>query len=380
MRAAFFSKNGAEKTTFVESFLAQSGKRLAIHIYPKNRKKEQLKPAIDCDIYAVTYEDLTKKEQWLHVNSLLGKDTVLILENPSRYPKISSEKVTYLQKLAMQVEWKAIADIVPFTLSIEYLYTPYSYLGRELLGYAHYYAFRENYHELDEQGNVRSAHDFDVLAEKVKAVSAITYPRFLCSDWQLVECTATAAEQAGYTELRDRLFETESTPQVIVTKLADFVHAFESRLQVLLDLLSGLNGNTVVFTNLTDYAKRIDRAVKKAGFKNVTATSYQMGSDQPFDNAIYFESPIVKSYFLLDAESRLPDGCNVFHVRGDTKVDRYLYSKLIDEIDQIDRFTQELHRATHHQARPEAVPPDECLRSSTQAGQMDLFSLQAYSH
>lgn len=379
MKAAFFSKSQAEKAEFIRSFLDESGKGLAIHIFPKNRKKEEIQLP-EYRVYSVTYEDLTKKEQWLHINSIIGPDTVLLLENPSRYPKITSDKVTHLQKLSMQVEHKAIADIVPFTLDIQYLYTPYSYLGREILGYAHYYAFRENYHEIDEQGKIRSAHDHDVLAAKVKSVSTITYPRFLCADRQTIKHVVTEKEQAGYADLREKLFNTEKTPQRIITQLSDFVHAFDSRIATLLELLSGLNGTTIIYTNLTDYAKRVEREIKKAGFKKATATSYQVGSHQPFDNAIYFESPIIKSYLTLDAESRLPEHCKVFHVVGSTKVDRYLYGQLMDEINQIDGFTQELYRASHPQARAEVIPSDERSRGSFEAAQLDLFAFQENHH
>lgn len=340
-RGALFSKDEAEKQAFVEAFVDRAAGGTVVCVYPKNRSQCHVRVP---GAYHVAYEDLTKREPWLRINNLIGPDSALILENPSRYPKISSEKFRYLYRLAFKVAHRAIVDIVPFTLDIQYLYTPMCYLGRDILGYAHYYAFRENYHEIGADGRVHSAHDFDVLAAKLAPVSRIGYDGFLCRNRRLVECPATAAEHAEYALRREKLFAGEKSPQRIVTRLADTVHAFDSRLQALLALLSELHGETVIYTNLATYAARVRQATDAAGFRNVVAVSYQAGCDRPHENAIYFESPIVKSYYLLDAESRLAPDARVFHFRGDTKVDGYLYGEIDRELRQLDGFTKELKK------------------------------------
>jgi len=299
---------------------------------------------------------MTKREHWLHIHSIIGPDSVLILENPSRYPKITSEKFRHLYRLCMQVEHRAIVDIVPFTLDVQYLYTPYCYLGRDILGYAHYYAFRENYYEVGEDGLVHSAHDMDVLARKIAPVSSIDYDGFLCRSRQTIRFESTPDEHDAYAQRKAELFTKEKSPQRIVTRLADTAHAMDSRMEAMLDLLSGLHGDTLVYTNLSTYAKRAQQAARIAGFKRAWATSYQVGSLRPVENVIYLESPIVKSYFLLDAESRLPRDCNVYHLLGDMKVDQYLYGELEHELEQIDALTCELYKETHDEtSQPEFV-------------------------
>lgn len=361
MRAALFSKDRQEKDAFINEFLSRCGCDVALYVYPRNRKREKFDVS---GLLSVSYEDLTKTPQWLHINSVIGPSSAVILENPSRYPKITSRKVDYLQRLTMSVEHKALVDIVPFTLNIQYLYTPFSYLGRDILGHAHYYAFRENYFEMGEDGQIHSAHDYDILARKIATVSDISYPHFMRSR-RLVECQTVPDEQAQYWELRNRLFETEKSPIRIVTQLADLVHAFKSRKAVLLELLASLNGNTIVYTNLLSYAKDIMKRCQKAGIGNVTATSYKTGQPESdtgmfqalrpqheYNNVVYLESPIAKSYFYLDAESLQDDGCNVFHFLGDTKVDKYLHGKIQDELTQIDRLTQELWNVKQKQNIP----------------------------
>jgi hypothetical protein len=377
LKAAFFSKDYDRRREFVERFLRGAKTPLVIYIYPKNRKKEFKLPIVDgCNIQCFTYEDMSKTNEWLTINSLVTPQTALILDNPSRYPKITSAKVLSLERLEKMIKFKAIVDIVPFTLDIQYLYTPYSYLGREILGYAHYYAFRENYHEQDEFGNIRFSHDFDLLAGKIAPVTEVDYDRFLCQNRETIEHQSTPEELDQYQALRDECFSAqEFSPRVVITKLADFAHSFDSRLHSMVDLLSRLKGRTVVYTNLKDYAKRAEKVAKDSGF-SIVATSYQIGAQGDFDNCIYLESPIIKSYFLLDAESRLSPDCRVFHILGDTTVDRFLYKTLTDEITQIDKFTQELSRAKGRQTSQKALPPKECTPSSTRENQLDIFQLQ----
>jgi hypothetical protein len=370
MRSALFSKDYSNRTTFTEQFLDKAKCPIGIYIYPKNREKQiERLPVLNY----FTYENIGETENWLKIDSLISDQTAIFFDNPSRYPKISSPKHGFLSRLSKLAKNKAILDIVPFTLDIQYLYTPFSYLGREILGYAHYYAFRENYKELDKDGNVRFSHDFDLLADKVVNVSEIDYFNFLCPNRRIINVQSTEDEIQSYSALRSELFDAKSfSPSVTITKLSDHVHAFESRMTALIELLATLKGKTVVLTNLKSYAKTAEKAAKDAGCE-VTATSYQLGINDNFDNCIYLESPIVKSYYLLDIESQLNPDCQVFHIVGDTKVDQHLFKTLSDEITQINKFTQELYCAKRRQASPKAIPTKECITSSSGANQLALF-------
>lgn len=372
------SKNYDSRREYVESFLTECKAPLAIYIYPKNRKRTFKPPIVEgCLIYCFTYEDMGKTDQWLKINGLVSEKTALILDNPSRYPKITSQKVLMLERLEKMVTHKVIVDIVPFTLSIEYLYTPYSYLGREILGYAHYYAFRENYHEKDASGRIRMSHDLDLLAEKIAPETDIDYPFFLCEARETIQVEESEDELSQYRSLREELFSAESfSPRVVITKLADLVHSFESRSNTLVELVKSLSGRTVVYTNLSEYARKAKAALKAEGVKDVVVTSYQKGADGSFDNCIYLESPIVKSYFLLDAESKLSNTTKVFHIRGSTKVDRHLYETLQKEIEQIDQLTREINYAKRRKSESKAVPAKECVTGGARANQLDIFQLQ----
>lgn len=343
--AALYSKSCDSKQSFVRDFVA--GERgPIIYIYPKNMEDQRLTLN---NAYNVTYEAIDERGIWLHINSLLGDSTILIMENPSRYPKAITPKSRTLRRLSMQVKTKAIVDIVPFTMDIQYLYTPLSFLSRSILGYAHYYAFRENYQEMNEAGVIRSAHDYDVLAEKMKSVCQIDYDSFMLRNRTVVDCAITADEAQQYATRKDELFSVEKSPQRIVTRLADTSHAFQSRTDRLLEVLAECQGRTLVLCNLSSYAKSAQSAAKKAGHRSIVATSYQVAMREEiaaFDNVVYLESPIVNSFYLLDVEAALPAHCNVFHFRGDAKVDKYLYGEIDRELRQIHGLTKELYCAT----------------------------------
>jgi hypothetical protein len=376
MRAAFISKDYNYRKSQLEQFLRSSESLLAIYVYPKNRHKDLQKLQVaNCEVYYFTYEDITKTEEWLTVNGLLSDRTALILDNPSRYPKISSPKFQFLYRLEKKCRDKAIADIVPFTLSIEYLYTPYSYLGRDILGYAHYYAFRENYHEFDADGVMKMSHDFDLLADKIAPYTQIDYARFLCPDRQVVETHATDSELAEYQTLRTECFAREPfSPRNTITKLADCAHAFDSRIATAIELLAQLKGATVIVTNLSSYAKRMAKELVNRGL-SATTTSYQIGIDRSFDNCIYLEAPIVKNYLLMDIESRLNPRSQIYQIRGDTNVDRHLWRELDAELTQIDEFTQELNRAKRRHAAAQSILTQACPPSGAGADRMAVRSL-----
>lgn len=340
--SALYSKSRPERRDFMDAFIG-SAHGPVIHVYPKNLGD----PPVRSGVFAVTYEALTDRAPWLHVNSLVGPSTSLLLENPARYPKALAPKSEALRRLSMQVQRKCIVDFVPFTLAMEHLYTPLSYLSRSILGYAHTYVWRENYREVCEDGVIRAAHDPAVVAPKMATVCRITYDGFLCPSRKTVACPATAQEHLAYAHRKDELFEKETNPQRIITRLADTAHAFRSRLDALVDLVQTLDGPVLVATNLATYAQKAGSALKAAGCHHARAVSYQLGlahQGEPPAHMVYLESPIVDSYYLLDLEAGLPSDCQIYHFLGDTKVDAHLYGRIDAELSEIQALTKELKR------------------------------------
>lgn len=332
------SKNEEKKEAFVENIIKEKNTNNdVIYICPKNRNKK-FKGAL-----CLSFEDMTKDNEWLTINGILNENTILVIENPSRYPLITSTKYKYLYRLAMKVkkENKYILDIVPFTLDIAYLYTTYVYISRSVLGHAHFYAFRENYQEQLEDGTIVPGHDHKLLARKIMEVTDIDYSSFLIKNRKIVSIKSTVDETEQYQIKKDELFEKEKSIVRIITRLADTAHSFQSRREKIVDLALSLEGITVIYFNLSSYASDVKKMVGKV--KTIICTSYQKGYIGNVDNIIYAESPIVKSYFLLDAESRANNNTKVFHILGDTGVDIHLYSLIDSELNQINSLTKEMN-------------------------------------
>lgn len=333
MKKVHISKCGISRASFVAD-VAAARTGSVIHLHPAN-----MQPTPIDHVYRATYESINSKEVWLRINSMVGDNTTVILENPTRYPKITSPKFQHLQMLSHRCGSVYITDIVPFTLSIEYIYCTYALISRGILGYPHYYAWRENYQELVD-GVICGSHDHHVVARKVADFSSVDYPCFTESTRRIVEYSQTDQERIDYQLLKTSLFSTETSPTRIVTALADHDHATESRLKCVLSALDGLT-DTSVYCNLQSYATKLNKAIRKAGLK-ASAYSYAKGATSAH-NIVYAEAPIVKSYLMLDAESQLnPE--TITHIRGSSGVCNYLNNRLFEEIGAIDGFTRELYK------------------------------------
>lgn len=343
---ALYSKDAARRAASLEAFV-DAAPGVTIHILPKNRWENR--PRLSRTVQA-TYEDLTSSDTWLHLNSLLGETTSLVLENPARYPKAMAPKSRALRRLSMQIQRKLLVDIVPFTMDIQHLYTPLSFLSRGILGYAHHYAFADNHREVGADGQVYRAHDPAVLAPKLAPICDIDYPAFLSARHEIVTFAETDNERDAYAQRKTELFAKETNLQRIITRLADTAHAFGSRQRVFLELCQRHpSARIAVYTNLASYAKAAHQAARKAGCTHVSASSYQIGAANPIsaDVVVYLEPPIVNSYYLLDIEASHQGHTQVYWLRGETGVDCYLSGEIDRELRQINELTQELYHVRH---------------------------------
>jgi len=378
MRSAHFSKSAVDRVRFAERFIAESGKQIVIYLYPQNRGKTLIKPEVgNRHVIYASYEEMTKTNKWLQINQLISEDSVLILDNPSRYARMSASKALSVGRLGKSGA-KAIVDIAPFVFGIHHLFHSMSFLGKDVLGFASYHAWREGYQELDRSGQVKSSHDPAMVSDKLKGFCSIAYSAFKQSDRTIVEFESTKSEHEKYEALKSELFANpDFEPQPAITRLADLAHAFDTRINALIELLSSLNGSTLLYTNLKSYASKALTATKRAGLKEVFATSYQIGSNEKFDNIVYLESPIVNRHFFLEAEANIRDGGKVYHFLGDTKVDKLLFRETATRLDEVHNFTKELYYAIHGDGgrvqTPEAIPAKKCVASCPGAGQLALF-------
>ena len=274
--------------------------------------------------------------------TMATENTLLILENVARYKSVSSYIFKRLEKLSTYCKQKFLIDIIPFSTEIKYLYLPWSYLDRSVIGHQHFYAFRENNFEQTESGRTVRSHNFGHLASKLAPHTIIDYEKFFTQEKELVEYKLNEEEREGYQEKKEKLFKEYNNPQPIITRLADYTNTRQSGYQELIKLVQQLGGDTIIYTNLKKHNKKISNL-----FSTLRVRTYYTanGDEGNADNIILFETPITKGYLFLDVVTNLKPSCKVYIFKSDAKIDGYLYRKMRDEYDALNKFASKLKEA-----------------------------------
>lgn len=336
MKSAVYSTDAAAIQRLIDP------QQAAFYVCPKARMpalRSLLMPPL------VAIEDLTKTPIWLWCNEVVNDSSLLIYDRVSRYYRVSSEISRRLERLAEVAAHTYLVDIVPFCEDIQYLYMPWRYVNRSILGYAHYYAFRENYAEMLPDGTIVRCHDHAHLSQKLAPSCLVERQAALLAKRQRVEVAASDSEQREYKTLRDQLFEMHTTPQPIVTRLADYSHATQSRRDTVCEIALSFPGKVAIVCNLSTYASfyraKLPQSVVCCSYSTPASTLAEC------DAIVYAEPPIVQTFRFFDIEALLPPSALALRVFGSLKIDRYLDECLTKEISQIDAFMKTLWEHCH---------------------------------
>ena len=344
---AFYSKNRAEKDSYAAWLIETIPHDFCLYLCPK-AVREHLSKRFP-KAYLVDIEKFTQKALFLNILSMASEQTLVIMENISRYTLLSSDKFNCLQRIRMKTSRRYLIDILPFTKDITKLYLPYSYLDREILKYSNGWAFSYNYAEQDESGRIRRAHDHDFLAEKIAPYCHQSYEQFLPKQWHTVESQLTSDERERYAARKEQLFNEYSNPAKIVTEICDFANMVESRKEVLCQILWPLR-DAVIYANITKNNPPIKRYLKTNGMldgKNIEFRTYCSHDNSPIEskNVILFETPLnANRVAVLDVIADIREDATVYHFRNDAKADRYIYDQVVPEWHAINGFTQEIRK------------------------------------
>lgn len=338
MKAIMYSKDVTARTNFILTVFRakqQAGVERIAYLAPKKFLADMEGHLPEADFHA--YEDITKSNRLFNE---ADSRTLLVFDRASRYKMITSDTFVRLSRLATHYEHRILVDIVPFTADVQYLYCPLAFIDRGILGYQHWYSYRENNLEGTPEGPVR-AFDYQILARKLAPHVEIDYAEFVGAQVQTVDCPMDPTEAAEYQALRDRLFAENRTASPIITTLADWTNIRPTRYAVLRDLLTGLSGRTVICTNLASHNRRLEKVVSGVDVKSFYDSN---GDEHQYDNVILFEAPIVRGYLFLDVLANIRPDCNVYLFRcPNATVDKLLYKRMHGEFTGINGFTKILH-------------------------------------
>jgi len=344
LKVIFYSKSVDARTAFVRHVFEHKravGVERIFYLVPRKFMKDIATRLPEATLFA--YEDVTKSNDLFN---LADDRTLLVFDRASRYKNITSNTFVRLSRIAAKYQHKAMVDIVPFTSGIEYLYSPLAFIDRQILGYQHWYSFRENNWELTPDGRRVRAHDYRWLATKVAKAADIDYEDFLGNQVEIVDCPLTREEAVEYKALRDRLFEENKSASPIITTLADWTNIRESRYAVLKHLLDQFIGRTVIYTNLAGHNRRLKKRFNDVDVRSFYDTN---GGEDQYDQVILFEVPIVRGYLFLDVIANVRPDCRIYVFRSDTTVDKYLFKKMFDEYTAINEFTRALFEEVQKQ-------------------------------
>lgn len=339
---ALYSKDRKKKADFVNKLVKYKKENEGINqiIYYAPRKLlDTIEESLEVEVNMFPYEGLRNTNK---PYTMATENTLLILENVARYKSVSSYIFKRLTKLSQYCKQKFIIDIIPFSTDVQYLYLPWSYLDRSVIGHQHYYAFSENNYEKTKDGRIVRSHNFNHLAFKLAPHTIITYNNFMTQPQEIINYKLKDKEHNGYQEKKEKLFKKYNNPQPIITRLADYTNTRQSGYLKLANFFQKLKGNTIIYTNLKKHNKKLSKI-----FKTVRVRTYYTanGDENNADNVILFETPIVKSYLFLDVVANLKPDCKIYIFKSDAKVDGYLYRKMKKEYEALNNFTSKLKEA-----------------------------------
>ncbi len=344
MKPILYSRSTQARTAFVEASFAHLQPTVSTMIYLAPKKfltdVQSRLPGARC----IAYEDVTKSND---IFNLADNLTLLVFDRPSRYKNITTDTWVRLSRAAERYQHKILVDIVPFTVDVQYLYCPLALVSRTILGYQHWYSFRENNSEQLADGRVVRAHDYTVLAQKLAPYADIDYADFLGNTIRIIDCPLGSQDKNEYQCLRDRLFEEaqkaeKKTASPIITTLADWTNIRPSRYARLREILEQqIMRKIVVYTNLAGHNRRLKKIFSGIEVKSFYDTN---GGEDQYDTVILFELPITKSYLFLDVIANVRQDCQVYFFRSDTTVDKLLYTHMNNEYQSVNAFAKRLYQ------------------------------------
>jgi len=338
MKPILYSRSVEMRTSFVQEHASQY--KRVVYLAPKKFLADVRQRMSSTTFLA--YEDVAEAND---IYNLASDETLLVFDRPSRYKNITTKTWVRLSRAAERYTHKILVDIVPFTSEVQYLYCPLALVSRAILGYQHWYSFRENNSEQLKDGSIVQAHDYDHLARKLAPYCSIDYSDFLSNPIQLVECPLTTQEKSEYQALRDRLFaeaqrEEKKSASPIITQLADWTNIRLSRYTRLRDLLLQSNGRTVIYTNLSGHNRRLKKIFPSSEVRSFYDAN---GQEDQYDTVILFELPITKSYLFLDVIANVRPDCRILFFKSDTTVDTLLYGHMVTEYQSVNDLARELY-------------------------------------
>jgi hypothetical protein len=169
-------------------------------------------------VILVPFEEYNKIEYASAIESLNLTETVMIIKDLRHMLKRLDQRLSMMQIKHVCYK-KIIIDTVPFVVNMWKFYFPYSFFDKTILGYSHSYAFEAAVRNYEDDNSLMNPYDPVALARKVYGVTYINYEKVFSFRVSFKEYQVTEEELIGYEELKNKLFDSETSIKRIITGL-----------------------------------------------------------------------------------------------------------------------------------------------------------------
>ena len=301
----------------------------------KKQKKELIDlfdPSPELKILVINIDAFSTKKGVTFVEKfILGHNVVMAVDESTTIKNPKAQRTKSLLKLSINCKYKRILTGFPVTQSPLDLYSQCAFLSNDLLGYTSFYSFQNRYAKLFNrkmgQRSFRQVVGYQNLEELTEKLTSFSY-RVLkkeCLDlpdkiYQRREVSLTPEQMRIYKQLKDyAVAQLESKELVSVTTIltqilrlhqvvcgfvkddnGEEVEIKNRRLDELLNVLSEVQGKTIIWANYRHDIKRILKALHDTVGVDAVASYYGDTPDEERQRIITkFQDPDSDLQFLV---------------------------------------------------------------------------------
>jgi len=301
----------------------------------KKQKKELIDlfdPSPELKILVINIDAFSTKKGVTFVEKfILGHNVVMAVDESTTIKNPKAQRTKSLLKLSINCKYKRILTGFPVTQSPLDLYSQCAFLSNDLLGYTSFYSFQNRYAKLFNrkmgQRSFRQVVGYQNLEELTEKLTSFSY-RVLkkeCLDlpdkiYQRREVSLTPEQMRIYKQLKDyAVAQLESKELVSVTTIltqilrlhqvvcgfvkddnGEEVEIKNRRLDELLNVLSEVQGKTIIWANYRHDIKRILEALHDTVGVDAVASYYGDTPDEERQRIITeFQDPDSDLQFLV---------------------------------------------------------------------------------
>lgn len=319
MKKFFVSKSDKNKLNFINNSI---DKIKPEHVYVLcEPSRTQVFKSVKAVILPL--KELNKNENWITFVNTFSKDSLLVIDNVLKFIFFGDGKKKYLKDVSQSINNIIVMDVVPFYTEPHEIFYPFWFLGKEILGYNSYNTFKANHFEEKENGEIETAHSFEVLKDKIKDYYIQDYECFF-NKRNLVEWKMDEENLNKYNFNKKSALQKYNNPIQMKTAFADFVNLLKEKAEIVKPLIKG---NTCFIINYMPYSKKIKSFFDFERFDILSYHESNLEKLSEYETIIFYDNIIIKQHVLFYLESYLKG--SIFNlIETSTGIDYSLYNSV----------------------------------------------------